>query len=125
MNIEIEEIEIQYISKATHAVDSKSIVENFIITKLIEKSHNLFSAFWRYATKNKTSDKIKHLLYYGSSDGKIEARAKLRLLGVKTRSYREHGSVFGLYDDDQLISAKMTMNSVDSIDIEALRQKIQ
>jgi hypothetical protein len=54
-----------------------------------------------------------------------EYRAQLRLLGVKTRTFREFNGMFGMMDRSQAMKAKLSLDIAKTIDVQELREKIK
>jgi hypothetical protein len=52
-------------------------------------------------------------------------RAQLRLMGVKTRTFREFNGMFGMMDRAQAMKAKLSLDITRMIDVRELREKIK
>lgn len=55
----------------------------------------------------------------------IEARAQLRQLGVKTRTFRESGGMFGMMDRQQALRARLVLDVDTIIDLGAIRKTLK
>jgi len=53
-----------------------------------------------------------------------EARAHLRQLGVKTRTFREHRGLFGMMDRQQALKARLVLDVNKVVDLGSLRTKL-
>jgi hypothetical protein len=53
-----------------------------------------------------------------------QARAQLRLLGVKANEYRECNGMFGFINKDQAMAARLTLDVNQFIDIAAIRKEL-
>ncbi len=101
----------------------------FLTNKIREKSYN-FGDFWLNATKKGYADKIDFIVQLDQNKGTStsetvkEARAQLRLLDIKTRTFREYRGMFGFYNRDQAFKARLTLSTKDFIDVAALRKEI-
>lgn len=59
------------------------------------------------------------------SFGRIkEARAQLRQLGVKSRTYREHKGMFGLTNRDQALKARLVLDLESIADVDQIRKNM-
>lgn len=54
-----------------------------------------------------------------------EARKKLRLLKVKTRTFREYKGMFGFVSRDQAMRARLSLDVLKVVDLRAEREKIK
>jgi hypothetical protein len=77
-------------------------------------------------------DKIEFLFKLKPAEGKTyvdmdrikEARAQLRQLGVKTRTFKESNGVFGMMDRSQALKARLVLDIEHSVDLSALRKQV-
>jgi hypothetical protein len=60
--------------------------------------------------------------YWHDHSKTIEARAQLRNLGVKTRTFREHRGVFGMMDRQQAMRARLVLDVENVIDLAEIRK---
>lgn len=126
--LEIEKIEVIHQPAGSLNVDS-TVKNMFISNKLQDVSYSL-SRFWDNAIKKNYADNIKFIVKLDISKGKSraeavkEARAQLRLLGIKTRTFREYDGMFGFYDRDQAFKARLTLNVTELIDIDDIKKEL-
>ena len=127
-DLEIVKQEIVYSEVSVSSVDNT--VKNVIIRKkLQEKSWN-WGYFWDNALRKGFADQLQYVVQLESSKGTTrhdtvkEARAQLRLLGVKTRTFREYNGMFGFYNRDQAFKARLTLNTKDVIDLTELKKEL-
>ena len=138
-------------SNATHSLpDSWEIVEVELVEKeLASENMNDFlkfvalktevtkvnSSYGQFLDKMRAKgvlDKIEFLILLKPAEGNywinreriVEARAHLRQLGVKTRTFREGGGVFGMMDRQQALRARLTLDVESVVDLAALRAKL-
>lgn len=125
-------VEVELVEKEVASSDMKDFLNYTLIRNELEKiDHNLVWFADKMRTK-KVFDKIEFLFVLKPSEGKtwvdrdriIEARAHMRQIGVKTRTFREGNGVFGMMDRQQALKARLTLDIQHSVDLSALRTKL-
>jgi hypothetical protein len=105
----------------------------FILLKdEVEKVSFQFSNFLDRMRSKKVLDQIEFLILLKPSEGRsyvtmeriIEARAHIRGLGIKTRTFKESYGVFGMMDRQQALRARMTLDVAAVVDLRELRNKL-
>jgi len=135
-------IEIEIIENPKNIFDLSYINRHFLIREEINKrstgdnyynNDNSFCTFYKEMTAKKIIDKIQFIFKLKSSkDAKFnsmriitEARAQLRLLGIKTRSFYENNGYFGMIDKDQALKARMSLDVDEFIDLQEIRNFVE
>lgn len=89
--------------------------------------------FYDIMRKKGVIDKIEFVIELNPREGMsyfdqssmIQARAHLRGIGVKTRTFREYDNMIGMMDRDQAMKARLTLESVNRIiDLSKIRDSI-
>jgi len=127
-NLDIQEVTITY--NVGNQDKLEDTLRNLVLAaRLREESYNL-SHFWEQATNTGFANDINYVMRLEMTKGqpysetiKI-ARDGIRQLGIKTRTFREYQGVFGFYNKDQALKARLTIASTEFVDIEALRKEI-
>lgn len=127
-----EVVEVELVEKEVASSDMKDFLNYTLIRNELDKiDHNLVWFADKMRAK-KVFDKIEFLFVLKPSEGKtwvdrdriIEARAHMRQIGVKTRTFREGNGVFGMMDRQQALKARLTLDIKHSVDLAALRTKL-
>jgi hypothetical protein len=128
--LEIVEVEITETPKVTHSIDK--LVEKWAIKDLIVSKHGYLLGYFVDTMFNKgVLDQIEFIFelkkgeneYHVGKETTMAARAQLRLLGVKTRTFREFHGMFGMMDRSQAMKARLTLDVVKVIDFAELRKE--
>lgn len=90
-----------------------------------------FGIFYARMIDLKVDDKIEFIFKLKPANGRYmtnedikEARKKLRLLKVKTRTFKEHRGMFGFYNRDQAMKARLSLDVISVVDVSAERKKV-
>lgn len=127
-DLEVVKIKVSY--EETDSTDVRNAVRNMVIANKLQDVSYGFSDFWSNATKQNYENKIKYIFSVNQERTKTraetmkEAREKLRLLGIKGRTYREYSGMFGFYDKDQAFKARLTLDVNQFIDIEEITKDL-
>lgn len=129
-NWEVVEIELKEVESGI-----SDIAEFMRYTQVKNEVSNISASFGNFMDvmrRKKVINDIQYLIelkpaegaYYVDGTRTMEARAHLRQLGVKTRTFREHQGVFGMMDRQQALRAKMVLDVKHSADLSAIRTKL-
>ncbi|MNK57793.1 hypothetical protein D3C87_768570 [compost metagenome] len=127
---DLEIVKTEVIHKDAGVISLATHVKNVFLAKKISNTNYSFGRFWENATKKGYADQIEYVVQLDQVKGTPtsqtvkEARAQLRLLDIKTRTFREYQGMFGFYNRDQAFKARLTLNVKDSIDVAKLRKEI-
>jgi hypothetical protein len=99
--------------------------------KLSETSEN-FSSFLSMMRDKGVEDTIEFIMDLEPTPGQRwvdrdrikEARAQLRGMGIKTRTFREYRGMFGFLDRQQAMQARLVLNAKRFIDVSAIRKEV-
>lgn len=130
-------VEVQYTAAETKKEDVKAVLREHEVRRIamesLEKNKQVnswyVSQFFTNMTRKKVMDQIEFILFIKPAEGSnhvdmervIEARAQLRQLGVKTRTFREHSGMFGMMDRDQAMKARLVLDLTAVVDLGACR----
>lgn len=129
---EIVEMEIKHTEKATHSLDET--MEFMALKEQVVADHGYIFGYFMDTMQNKGVLKDIEFIFElkppeGSYHVDMEcikaARAQLRLLGVKTRTFRESYGLFGMMDRSQAMKARLTLEVKKVVDLAALRTQVQ
>lgn len=92
-----------------------------------------YQSFYKVMETRNAIDAIEFILKlkpntnerFVSTEKILESRAQLRLLGVKTRTFREFGGMFGMMNREQAMRAKMVLDIESCIDLGGLRETVR
>jgi hypothetical protein len=127
-DLEIVKVKVTY--EETETAEVNNAVRNMLIANKLQDVSYSFSDFWNNATKQNYEHKIKFIFSVNQlrtqtrAETMKEARDKLRLLGIKGRTYREYSGMFGFYDKDQAFKARLTLDVNQFIDIEEIKRDL-
>lgn len=127
---DLEIVKTEVIHKDAGIISLATHVKNVFLTKKIRDRSYHFGEFWNNATKKGYADKIEYVVQLDMTKGVStsetvkEARAQLRLLDIKTRTFREFRGMFGFHNRDQAFKARLTLSTKDYIDVATLRKEI-
>lgn len=121
--------------KVVETEEDTSPIEDFLLhhaihKELTEKDSNL--GYFYDVMKNKgVINDIQFIIRLQKDPGTwhvgfekiLDARASLRQLGVKTRTFREYHGSFGMMDRSQAMRARLTLDVEHFIDLEEMRQR--
>lgn len=127
-----EVVEIELVETEVATSDMKDFLNYTLIRNELEKINTSFVWFADKMRSKKVFDKIEFLFALKPTEGRtwvdrdriVEARAHMRQIGVKTRTFREGNGIFGMMDRQQALKARLTLDIVDSVDLTALRTKL-
>jgi hypothetical protein len=127
---EIVEVELKEEIKSTSS--TSEILRHIFIKKELEPKSYKLSYFYDRMINLGVANDIEFILELNPSAGKRfidmprikEARAQLRLLGVKTRTFRESQGIFGMMNREQAMKARLVLEVKEVIDLSEIRTKI-
>lgn len=132
-NWEIVELELKVEEKKSHNLGD--IIEFGLIKEKLIEHHSWYGTFYSMMRKRGVDKDIQFILTPGKlttltrwrmlQSQTLEARASLRQLGIKTRTYREYQGMFGMMDRDQAMKAKLALPSCDLIDVYSIREQVR
>ncbi len=126
-------VEVELVEK----INKSSSVDEFMLSIMLKAE--LSRVAWRFVdfyNRMEWLGVIDHIAYilllrpeqnerFVSLAKILDCRAKLRLLGVKTRTFREYSGMFGMMDREQAMRAKLALDLESSVDLSNLREKVQ
>lgn len=127
-NWEIVELELR-----EHEVAAEGITDHIKFTQLkteVARVSDRAVAFVEAMRDKKVLDTIEFVFVLKNvpnttmMERTIEARAQMRQLGVKTRTFKERRGTFGMMDRQQALRARMVLDIEHAIDLAAIRQKV-
>lgn len=124
---EIVEVELKEVESAT--VDIAGFLKNIGLKTEAEKSVKGAGNFIDVMHSKGVIDNIEFIIKlkpaentrWVDMDRIMEARAQLRQLGVKTRTFREYNGMFGMMDRQQALRARLVLDIESIVDLGALR----
>lgn len=116
----------------TSAEGISELVEFFKLRSAVDEQDTSFGYFLDTMRKKGVIDDIEFIFKLKKEESKwrvtreevIEARAQLRQLNIKTRTFREYQGMFGMMNREQALRARLTLNVDSFIDLGALRKKL-
>jgi len=129
-NWEIVEVELKEVE--TGVAEIATLMRYVKLKEAAEKVCNKAGYFMEVMKAKGVLDDIEFIFKLKPSEGlnyvdferTKEARAHLRQLGVKTRTFRECNGVFGMMDRQQALKARLVLDADSVIDLGALRTKL-
>jgi len=112
-------------------------LDQFMFTIMLKAELNKigwrFASFYNVMETRNAADDIEFILKlkpnvnerFVSTEKILESRAQLRLLGVKTRTFREFSGMFGMMNREQAMRAKLALDVECSVDLGELRNRIK
>jgi hypothetical protein len=125
-------VEVEYVERVKHANPVDAFMTTILIKSELQKLGWRFVSFYTEMCHRGVADQIEYILHLRPEDGQRfvswqrikEARAQLRLLGVKTRTFREHCGMFGMLDRDQAMKARLTLDVQSMVDLSDIRRRV-
>lgn len=133
-NCKLEDLVVTKIEIKEHKLEShrnEELIFHAYMSLHLETIHNECSYFYKRMVELNVANNIEFIFIlkpgrqYVSLDEIKAARAKLRLLKVKTRTYKEHRGMFGFYNRDQAMKARLALDVHQVLDLGAERKKIK
>lgn len=127
---DLELVRVEVIHREMDSSSLESSVKNAILYQSIKGKNLRFGMFWDHATSSGYADNIKYIMALPNERGTPrmdivkEARSNIRNAGVKTRTFREFRGIFGFYNKDQALKARLTIDSTDFLDVDDLRKEL-
>lgn len=129
---QIVEFELKPVEKAKH--DLGDLEHNTHVRRELTSLDHTYGYFHDAMVKKGVMDQVEFIFKlkgekqswggeYVSKQKIMEARAQLRLLGVKTRTFREFRGMFGMLNREQAMRARLTLEVAEAVDVRAIRQK--
>lgn len=128
---EIVEVELQETEKAVHNISD--FLEYSLVREEVNQRHRGLNWFMDTMRKRGVHNDIEFIFVlkpregtrYVDSERIKEARAHLRQLGVKTRTFRENNGSFGMLNREQAMRARLTLDVQEVIDLAEIRTKVR
>lgn len=125
-------VEVELVEKETGTSDISEYLNHLLIRSEVAAVASEFARFVDKMRAKKILDKIEFLILLQPSEKSryvnmyriIEARSQVRGLGIKTRTFRESGGVFGMMDRQQALRARMVLDTKAVVDLGAIRKKL-
>jgi hypothetical protein len=125
-------VEVELVERETGTTDMGDFLKFVLLKNEVEKIDAGFSYFMQTMRNKGVIDKIEFMIklkpkekhHYVDKSRIMEARAHLRQLGVKTRTFREGYGIFGMMDRQQALRARLTLDVEKMVDLGALRKKL-
>jgi hypothetical protein len=127
---EFVECEIQEVEKKVVPIDD-TFRHAFLKQMVNDEGQYMFGAFYDVMRKKNVIDQIEYIIELEPTEGQrwvdseriIQARAELRQLGVKTRTFREYNGLFGMMDRQQAMKARLVLNTKKVVDLGTIREE--
>ena len=99
----------------------------------LRKIHWKYDNFYEKMRRKHVINEIEFILTLAPEQNKVSmsfdhiklCRAQLRLLGVKSRTYREYWGMFGMLNREQAMRARLTLNLSNMLDLNDVRTRIR
>jgi hypothetical protein len=125
-------VEVELIEEIKNTSSASEILRHILIRRELEPKGHRSSYFYDRMVSLGIADQIEFIFALKPTSGKRwidmecikEARAQLRLLGVKTRTYRESRGIFGMMNREQAMKARLVLEVEDVIDLQEIRTQI-
>lgn len=125
-------VEVELVEKEIGSENMNDFLKFVALKNEVTKVSSSYGGFLDRMRAKGVLDKIEFLILLKPAEGYhwinrdriVEARAHLRQLGVKTRTFREGGGVFGMMDRQQALRARLTLDVESVVDLAALRTKL-
>jgi hypothetical protein len=129
---QIVEYELKPMEKAKH--DLGDLAHNTFVRSELTSLDHTYGYFYDTMVKKGVMDQVEFIFKlkgektswgasHVSKEKIMEARAQLRLLGVKTRTFREFRGMFGMLNREQAMRARLSMEVAEAVDLRAIRAK--
>lgn len=127
---EIVKIELSPVEKESY--NAEQVFKTAMLKTEANKVHSGMGYFIDTMMKKKVLNDIEFIFKIKPAAGSSyvdlerikEARAQLRQLGVKTRSFREYNGMFGMMDRQQALKARLVLDIDCSIDLADLKKRL-
>lgn len=127
--------EVEMVPQPVKEAPLSTFSSNYRLRCELEQIDHLYAYFFDSMIKKGVADKIEFIFSLKSQKSQwgrasvskekiMEARAQLRLLGVKTRTFREYRGMFGMMDRDQAMKARLSLEVDGVIDLAKMRRDI-
>jgi hypothetical protein len=125
--------EVETIKSIKSIKPMTQVVNNILVGIELQIIDWRFSAFFDEMTCRGVIDQIEYIFllkprsnerFLDWEDIKRE-RAKLRKIGIKTRSFKEYHGMFGMVNREQALKARMTLDVIAVVDLGDLRKRIE
>jgi len=128
---EIVEIELTPVEKST--INLTNLLKNIALKTQAEKTMKSAPIFIDTMATKGVIDNIEIIIkikpaegrHYVDMDRVKEARAQLRQLGVKTRTFRECSGMFGMMDRQQALRARLVLDVESMVDLGEIRKSLK
>lgn len=128
---EIVEAEVKPKIIKQHCIDD--FLKHSDLRAELEKISANFSSFMNVMREKGVEADISYLVMLKPTDGHYrcdrerikEARAQIRGLGIKTRTFREYNGIFGFKDRQQALRARLSLDIQAVADVEEIRNRLK
>ena len=125
-------VEFEYIERVKRSDDLHNFLSATLIKSELHKLNWKFVSFYSEMETRGVAEAIEFIIQLKPDEGQRfisgenikNARAQLRLLGVKTRTFREYFGMFGMMDRDQAMKARLTLDIQSMVDLSEIRRKV-
>lgn len=127
---DLEIVKTEIVRNDVGATSLETHVRNVILSRRLNENAYHFGQFWQNALKKGYADDIQFIVHLKREPGTArstmikDARAQLRLLGIKTRTFKEFNGMFGFYNRDQAFKARLTLDVDSYIDVSEIRKDV-
>lgn len=127
---EIVEVDVTPAVQSTEEISS--LVRHIKIRTKLEETSTNFSSFLCKMREKEVDDSISFIMDLEPTPGQRwvdkdrikEARAQLRGMGIKTRTFREYRGMFGFLDRQQAMQARLVLNVKRVVDVDKIRNEV-
>lgn len=127
--------EVELVPQPVREAPLNTFSINYRLRCELEQVDIMYAYFYDTMLKKGVADKIEFIFSLKTEKSRwgrasvskekiMEARAQLRLLGVKTRTFREYRGMFGMMDRDQAMKARLSLDVEGVIDLAKMRREI-
>ena len=125
-------VEIELIEQKKDTCSLTEFLQYQLLRSEVEKIDSTLVWFMDSMRNKKVLDKIEFMFklkpaegqYYVDRERIKEARAHMRQLGVKTRTFREGNGIFGMLDRQQALRARLTLDVDRVVDLGEIRKRM-
>lgn len=126
-------VEIEVVENVLNTHDISEFLKFNTIRSEIEKHGYQYVWFFDTMKKRGVHNDIEFIFDLKPAEGKRnvdqerikEARAHLRQLGVKTRTFKENNGMFGMMNREQALRARLVLDVKNVIDVGDIRNRVQ
>lgn len=125
-------VEVDVTPKVVATENASNLIRHIKIRQELENVSVNFSSFFSVMRDKGVEDDIEFVMELEPTPGQYwvdrerikEARAQIRGMGIKTRTFREYRGMFGFLDRQQAMQARLVLNVKQAVDVGAIRKKV-